>query len=105
MRTSKRLSARAINSPLLTPAQPILGTEATSWPVRSRSNRQSKFSSRRILKSGRFEHALLRHFQESDHLIALNARKALKKIIYSVSTFEVSEKATDWYPSASKHRR
>src|SRR6266487_7091041 len=86
------------------PAQPINATDPTSCPGKSRSSRQSKFSSSKILNSRRLENFLVRLFQQGNDLLAFYAGKPFQKVIDRFARFQVSEKTLDRHPRSDKHR-
>jgi hypothetical protein len=103
--TSNSFSAWESSAPFFKPAQPINGTDLTSCPGRSRSKRQSRFSSRRIFTSGRLQEFVTGFFQDRDHLFPLYARKTLKEIIDRIPALKMIEQALHRDTCTNKHRR
>src|SRR5688572_19407685 len=103
--TSKRFSASASSVPFLNPAQPMSGTDSTVWPGKSRRNRQSRFSSRRILTSGRGQQLLAKLFQHGNHLLPPHAGESFQKIVDRIPGLQVIEKALYRHARADEDRR
>lgn len=102
---SNRFSAWASSAPFFRPAQPISGTDSTSWPGRSRRSRQSRFSSSRILTSGRLQQPLARFLQDGNHLVPPHAGEPLEEIVNRIAGLQVVEEALHRHPRADEHRR
>ena len=104
IKTSNFSCARSSRMPFSIPAQPINATDPTSCPGKSRSSRQSKFSSSKILNSRRLENFLVRLFQQGNDLLAFYAGKPFQKVIDRFARFQVSKKALDRHSRPNKHR-
>ena len=86
-------AARARSFPFFNPAQPILGTDLTSWPGRNCSSRQFRFSSSRIFTSGVGEDFLFHFLEHGQHLRALHAGESIEKNLDRIAGFEMVEQA------------
>lgn len=98
-------AARASSLPFFSPAQPIRGTDFTSWPGRNFSSRQSRFSSSRILTSGVGADFRFHFLEHGEDLRTLHAGETFQKIAGRIAGLEVVEQALHRHARAFEDQR
>src|SRR4051794_5323475 len=104
MKTWNSRWASSNSRPFLMPFQAISWTVLTSWPIKSRSNLQSRHSSRSSFTSSRCQQFLLCRLDEADDLLPSNGRKASEKLINGFAPFEIVHKVLHRNPGSGENR-